>query len=130
MGSCPMRARRPVRLSSFAYAAAIAACLALGTWLFWPTLRAGLFADDFLAVAMVDGQFSAPRAPLDLFDFADGSARDVAGAQRLGSVPWWAPDGFRIAFLRPLSSALWYVDRALFGDAVWAYHAHSIAAWA
>jgi hypothetical protein len=130
MGKSPMRARRPSSLSSVAYAAAIAGCVALGTWLFWPTLDAGLFADDYVALAMVDGRFSAPRRPLDLFDFANGSASDIAAAQRLGSIPWWAPDGFRIAFLRPLSSALWHVDRALFGDAVWAYHAHSIAAWA
>lgn len=104
--------------------------LALGTWVLWPTLQLGLFADDYLAAAMVDGTFAAPRAPLDLFDFADGTPEDVAALQRLGSLPWWTPPDFRVSFVRPLSSALVHLDRALFGDALWLRHAHSIAAWA
>jgi hypothetical protein len=112
------------------YAAAVAVALGLGLWLFWPTLQLGLFADDYTAAAMMDGTFASARGPLDLFNFADGTPQDVAALRRLGSIPWWAPADFRVSFLRPLSSALWHLDRTLFGNALWAYHAHSIAAWA
>lgn len=103
--------------------------LSLGLTLnaYWPSLRDGLFADDYIAMAILDGEFAAPRAPLDLFNFADGSAGDVKRLQKLGSLPWWAPDDFRVSFLRPLSSVLWHVDRALFGRSYSYYHAHSIA---
>jgi hypothetical protein len=106
--------------------AALALSLGLTLRLFWPTLHDGLFADDYVAMAMIDGRFAAPRSPLDLFAFANGRADDVARLQRLGSLPWWAPPDFRVSFLRPLSSALWHVDRALFGHEYALYHAHSL----
>jgi hypothetical protein len=118
------------RTAAALYFAAVAVVLALGVQLFWPTLRLGLFADDYTAAAMLDGSFAAPRGRFDLFNFADGTRADVRALRRLGSVPWWAPDDFRVSFLRPLSSALVHLDRALFGDALWLYHLHSIAAWA
>jgi len=118
------------RTAAALYIAAVAVVLALGMQLFWPTLRLGVFADDYTAAAMLDGSFAAPRGPLDLFNFADGTREDIRKLRRLGSIPWWAPDDFRVSFLRPLSSALVHVDRALFGEALWLHHAHSIAAWA
>lgn len=121
---------RPSRAAALPYAAVLAATLLAGAALFWPSLSQGLFADDFVAKAILDGTFAAPRGPLDLFDFASGAPDDVAALKRLGSVPWWAPDDFRVSFMRPLSSALWHVDRALFGDAYAGYHAHSLLAWA
>jgi hypothetical protein len=127
-GLMPADAR--ARWNDSLYAAAVALALALGLWLFWPTLQLGLFADDYTAQAMLDGTFAAPRSPLDLFNFADGSQNDVVALRKLGSIPWWAPSDFRVSFLRPLSSALWHLDRLLLGRAYAAYHAHSIAAWA
>ena len=93
---------------------------------YWPTLQDGLFADDYVAMSIMEGKFAAPRGPLDLFNFADGTAEDVRALRRLGSLPWWAPDDYRIAFLRPLSSASWQMDRLLFGHRYGAYHAHSL----
>ncbi|MFI5309530.1 MAG: hypothetical protein ACHQ53_19395, partial [Polyangiales bacterium] len=129
MGGVVLETKR-ARLIELAYAAAVAVTLGLGLHLFWPALKLGLFADDYVALAMLDGHFAAPRGSFDLFDFANGSAVDVVALRRLGSVAWWAPDDFRVSFLRPLSSALWQIDRALFGKAFWAYHAHSFFAWA
>src|SRR5262245_10153307 len=111
------------------YAAAVALTLLLGCWRFAPTLELGLMADDYMAVAVVNGTFSAPRSPWDVFNFAGGTVEDVAAAQRLGSLPWFAPPNLRFAFLRPLSSALWSVDMALAGDNIWLYHVHSLAIW-
>jgi hypothetical protein len=121
------RVRLPNVAPLRSYALAVALMLGLLVWFYRATLHDGLFADDFVATAIVDGQFAAPRAKLDLFNFAAGTPQDVQALRRLGSLPWWAPDDFRVAFLRPLSSALWYVDRALFGRAYGLYHAHSLA---
>jgi hypothetical protein len=112
------------------YAAALVATLGFGCWRFAPTLDLGLAADDYMAVAVVDGSFAAPRSALDAFNFAGGTVEDVTATQRLGSIPWFAPPELRFAFMRPLSSALWSFDRAVFGRELWAYHAHSIAVWA
>jgi hypothetical protein len=110
--------------------AVLCATLIAGLSLFWPSLNQGVFADDYVAIAMMDGTFAAPRGSLDLFNFASGNPADVTAVKRLGSVPWWAPRDFRVSFMRPLSSALWHVDRALFGTWYAGYHLHSLLAWA
>lgn len=119
--------RRLLRQPNVMYGLAVAAIIAILLNYFWPTLHDGLFADDYTAMAMLDGTFAAHRGGFDLFDFANGTPEDVRALQRLGSLPWWAPPDFRISFLRPLSSALWHIDRALFGRAYGFYHAHSLA---
>jgi len=109
--------------------AVLGVTLLAGLGLFWPSLDQGVFADDYVAIAMMDGTFAAPRGSLDLFNFASGNPADVAAVKRLGSVPWWAPRDFRVSFMRPLSSALWHVDRTLFGSWYRGYHFHSLLAW-
>jgi len=109
-----------------AYMMGLGSILALLLWFYAPTLHDGLFADDYIALAIMDGKFAAPRKTLDLFNFADGTPEDVYALRRLGSLPWWAPDDFRIAFMRPLSSAAWYFDHWLFGRNYGGYHAHSL----
>lgn len=125
----PLRHRSAPRSVLAPFALALAVVVALGTWLFWPTLELGLFADDYFLAAAMDGELAAPRDALDLFNFVDGTQPDVQALQRLGSIAWWAAPDLRVSFLRPLSSALMHMDRALFGRALWAYHAHSIFAW-
>ena len=110
-----------------AYMLGLGFILALLLWFYAPTLHDGLFADDYVAVAIMEGKFAAPRQVLDLFNFANGTKEDVYALRRLGSLPWWAPDDYRIAFLRPLSSAAWYFDHWLFGRNYGGYHAHSLA---
>jgi hypothetical protein len=117
-------------VSTLLHVAVLSLTLLAGLGLFWPSLDQGVFADDYVALAMMDGAFAAPRGPLDLFNFASGDPQDVAALKRLGSIPWWAPPDFRVSFMRPLSSALWHVDRALFGTWYAGYHWHSLLAWA
>jgi hypothetical protein len=117
------------RLVALGLASVLLGTLAIGAVYYSPSLRQGLYADDFVAVAMMEGKLAAPRHPLDLFNFADGSEVDVRRLKRLGSLPWWTPADFRVAFMRPLSSALWHFDRFVFGTFLPAYHAHSIFAW-
>jgi hypothetical protein len=112
------------------FAFGVALIVGLVLLLYRPTLHDGLFADDYVAMSIIDGQFAGRRSQLDLFNFADGSISDVQALRRLGSLPWWAPTDYRISFMRPLSSALWHVDRALFGTRYGLYHAHSLVVFA
>lgn len=111
------------------YAAAVATIVLCGGWVMWPVLSGGPITDDFIEAAMIDGRFAAPRHPLDLFVFTTGAKDDIAALQRLGSMPWWVSPQLRLSFLRPLASAMVHVDRALFGDDLSAYHAHSLLWW-
>lgn len=115
------------RRTQRAYLLGLGLILALLLWFYAPTLQDGLFADDYIALAIMEGKFAAPRTVFDLFNFANGTPEDVRALRRLGSLPWWAPDDFRIAFIRPLSSAAWYFDHWLFGRNYGGYHAHSLS---
>jgi hypothetical protein len=110
-------------------AVSVGLILLFGVWLRWPTLQNGFFSDDISALAMAEGAYAAPRGKLDLFDFTNGTPEDHALLMRAGSLPWWTAPGLRLAMLRPLSSALMLLDRALFGDqALWC-HVHSFLWW-
>lgn len=112
-----------------AYVACVLAAIALGLWLRWPTLHNGFVSDDYVFAAMLEGTYPAPRAALDLFTFADGSHSDNARLTSYGALPWWTVSGLRLAMMRPLSSALVVLDRALFGNDAFAYHVHSMVWW-
>ncbi len=117
------------RKPGFAYAAWVLLSIGAGLWLRWPTLDNGFASDDFVESAMLEGTYPAPRAPLDLFNFADGSSADNARLMRFGALPWWTVPGLRLAMMRPLSSALVVADRALFGRDARLYHVHSFVWW-
>jgi hypothetical protein len=105
----------------------LAIVLLLGLAVFTPAVRAPLFLDDYLHVAMVEGTFPAPRGPLDLYDFVDDG--DRAALAMRGLLPWWTTPELTIRFFRPLSSALlWWLHRASSHDAL-VMHLHSLAWW-
>jgi hypothetical protein len=112
-----------------AYRVSVALVILLGIWLRWPSLYNGFFSDDMTAVAMVKGVYASPRAPLDLFNFTDGTPQDHARLMRYGSLPWWTADHLRMAMMRPLASALILVDQRLFGKHALPYHVHSMVWW-
>jgi hypothetical protein len=90
----------------------------------------GLGSDDYMQHAMLKGVYPAKRSPFDLFKFASGSAEERESLMNFGAIPWWNHPEFRLAMMRPLSSALIYLDYALFGDNQIAFHIHSMAWWA
>jgi hypothetical protein len=90
-------------------------------------IRTGYLLDDFLHVSMLHGRFPAPRHPLDLYNFVDDS--DRAAMLEQGLLPWWTHPQLTIRFLRPLSSALLWLDHALFGDHALPMHLHTLAWW-
>jgi hypothetical protein len=101
--------------------------LAGGLLVFWPALRSPLFVDDYFQNAMVHGNYPAPRGPFDLYDFV-GDA-DRSALMDRGLLPWWTDPRLTLRFLRPLSSALLWLDHRVFGDP-FACHLHSFVWWA
>lgn len=86
-----------------------------------PSLAGGFALDDHGMFELFDR--GAPA--WDVFDFARFGG--VAERQEVGFLGWWASPGFRIAFLRPISSLGHALEVALWPGAAWAMHAHNIA---
>ena len=105
-----------------------AAIVVVGLVLRWPALESGLHMDDIAQRAMVEGAYPVPRAWWDLFDFAGGDPEDVAALRSRGFLPWWSDDELRLRGLRPLSSALVWLDVRLLRTPFVA-HVHSLLWW-
>ncbi|HEX8440210.1 hypothetical protein, partial [Archangium sp.] len=91
-----------------------------------PTVWLGFFSDDFTHLLILEG-FPSLASPYDLFRFAGG---DPEGLRRMidqGPYPWWTLPELKLAFWRPLSSALAVLDHSLFGRNAVGYHLHSLA---
>jgi hypothetical protein len=99
-----------------------------GIAVFSPSLRASYLLDDYLHASMIRGTFPAPRNPLDLYNFV--SDADRALLLERGMLPWWSDPGLTLRFLRPLSSALLWVDHRLVGERPLLLHLHSLVWWA
>lgn len=102
--------------------------IGIGGLLHLAALRTGFLLDDFIHISMLHGNFPAVRHPLDLYNFVDDSNRSEMLAR--GILPWWSHPDLTIRFFRPLSSALIWLDHALFGPNALAMHLHSFAWWA
>ena len=81
-----------------------------------PSLQIGFFLDDYHQVALIEGLYDIERPSLNLYqsflEFPD--------------VPWWTSEEARTGFWRPLSSALLFLDHALFGRDPLPWHLHSL----
>jgi hypothetical protein len=104
-------------------------CLVLGFLLALPSLAAPFALDDLFHLRGARGRDPPPLRWWELFTFAPADpARHhlfVAG----GLLPWWAARDLRLAFWRPLSSALVALDQAIWGRAVVGWHLHSLLWW-
>jgi hypothetical protein len=93
-----------------------------------PSLFADFYSDDQAMVLALDG--IAPPVipgPFQLYTFMSGAPGERDALVRDSQLPWWTVDGIRLAFCRPLSSALLAVDHALAGRNPLLYHVHSLA---
>jgi hypothetical protein len=111
------------------YAIVLVSAIAVGIGLRAETLEAGFSSDDYMEYVMIKGVYPVPRSPLDLFNFSDGSAAEVKALRDYGTIPWWSHPSFRLAMMRPLSSALIVLDHRLFGSDWFAFHLHSLIWW-
>lgn len=111
------------------YALVSACIIASGLALRIEALNAGFMVDDYPQIAMRDGFYPVTRAQLDLFTFSHGASAENSALRAAGVFPWWSHPLLRISMLRPLSCALMWLDRALFGNDALAYHLHSALWW-
>ena len=93
------------------------------------SLALGFYADDYVLRAELGGTFPMSVSWWDLYRFVPGTLEGNRAAMAVGGLPWWAAPELRLHLVRPLASALFALDRALFTSAPLGYHLHSIA-WA
>ena len=110
--------------------AIVLGAIAAGVVVHWPSIGAGYAADDYLQIAILEGWYPVERHALDLYTFVDSSRGDLAPLMERGTMPWWSHPDLRIAALRPLSSALIYLDHSILGLSPAAKHVHSLLWWA
>lgn len=104
------------------------AVLAAGALLNGAALRGPLALDDFAQRAMIEGVLTPARGPFNLYDFVSDANRPDLLAR--GALPWWSDPRLVIRFLRPLPSALVWLDHRLFGYGTFGPHLLSLAWWA
>lgn len=90
-----------------------------------PSLFHGFLFDDHVHRYAVKG-LPGPMSGLGLFNFAPGDPAAFKPYIENGPFPWWADPEVRLIFFRPLSSALVYLDVALFGETAALWHLHSL----
>ncbi|HKP62251.1 MAG TPA: hypothetical protein VJV78_36210 [Polyangiales bacterium] len=103
--------------------------MAFGLWLRADVFRFEFSLDDYAQLAMLEGRYPAPRSKLDLYTFSNGTRADVQAVVDYGFYPWFTHPQLRLSMLRPLASALSWLDLRLFGHAALAYHLHSALWW-
>ncbi len=102
------------------------ACL-LAVLLTVPGFWMGAFGDDYFHQAVLEGLIKF-GGPLNLYQFASGDPAAMQESLCHGTYPWWTLPEIRVVFFRPLSSALLWADRLLFGNNLTGPHIHS-ALW-
>jgi hypothetical protein len=115
------------RLPRLPPAVALALLLLTGAAVFAPALASNYLLDDYLHASMLRGSFPAERSAFELYDFVNDGDRELLRAR--GLLPWWTDPTLTIRFLRPLSSALLWVDHQLFGETPLLPHLHSYLWW-
>ena len=88
------------------------------------------YADDLYQLAFLaegDSSTFSFRGGLDLFRFLDGDREAARAMMSEGAIPWRFDDLQRVAYLRPVASAVMWLDHALFGVKSLPMHLHSLA---
>ena len=119
--------RKPAK-TQWRFVLLVTAVLIAGAFVHRPSLSLGYLADDYLQNAMLDGEYPVPRSALDLYSFIKPG--ELARIMDAGTVPWWSHPDFTLQALRPLSSALLWMDHRLLGLSAYAQHVHSLLWWA
>jgi hypothetical protein len=100
-------------------------CMALAFAVALPGLWTGFFIDDCIHQVVLDGE-KFVATPYDLYCFAPGNPEAIQPFLDKGLYPWWTLPEFKAWFFRPLSSALFVLDHALWGHHAMLWHLHSI----
>ena len=102
--------------------------LVLGAVLALPFCATGLFMDDYLHQALLEGFKDLGSGDRwHLFTFASGKPEDMRPLIENGPFPWWTLPTLRFSFLRPLTALIANVEHGLIGENAPLMHLHSIA---
>jgi hypothetical protein len=100
------------------------AIIAIALMIALTSVAVGFTADDHgFRVALRTGL----RPSFDLFRFGSGDTGENLGLIASGAFPWWMAPDFKLHFIRPLASLLFWLEFSVFGDHSLGYHLHSIA---
>lgn len=91
------------------------------------SLGAPFMLDDYAQAAMTEGRFGPVRSPIDLYDYIDDANRGSLFDS--GAIPFWTHPRLTVRFLRPLASALRWLDHQGFGRHPFWHHLHSLVWW-
>jgi hypothetical protein len=91
-----------------------------------PALAGGFFSDDYVQLAQLERWSPVPSGPLDLYEFMPREPGAVEALRDRGIIPYFTAPDLKLAFLRPLSSALMWLDFTLFGRWPLPYHVHTL----
>lgn len=102
--------------------------LVLGAVVALPFCASGLFMDDYLHQALLEGFKDLGSGDRwHLFTFASGKPEDMQPLIENGPFPWWTLPTLRFSFLRPLAALVANVEHVLIGENAPLMHLHSIA---
>lgn len=101
-------------------------CVLLGLLVAAPALRVGFVADDYLQIAQIERWSPNKSGQLNLFTFVPRDPSVTQALIRQGALAYWTAPDLKIAFFRPLSSALMVLDYRLFGRSPAPYHVHTL----
>lgn len=96
--------------------------IALGVLLTSPSLGGGLGSDDHIQRLWVKGNHHC----LDLFTFAPGDEALMRFQKSGGTMPWYADDGLKISFFRPLASITHCIDYRYLDAYPWLLHLQNL----
>lgn len=107
----------------------------IGLVLLAPALSTGLAADDYFHKLVLHGSSgpdaistdAIPRGLPELFVWADGTEARARAMMQVGMTGWWTNPKLVMAYFRPIAGYTHYLDYALWPDAPWLMHLHSIA---
>ena len=84
-------------------------------------------ADDFIQLGILERVSPCTwTGPLELYTISDGLPEHMRIMKDAGAFPWFFDPEFKMAFFRPLSSALLALDHTLFGLNPLGYRIHSL----
>ncbi|MCC6408888.1 MAG: hypothetical protein IT453_17130 [Planctomycetes bacterium] len=95
-----------------------------------PSLTWGFFADDYVHLAVLEGELDHPTMrPWSLFDFGEAAAPG-SELYDAGAFPWWTDADWKGRFFRPVASLARWGEHAAFGRDAAAQHAVSLCLFA
>ncbi|WP_437321822.1 hypothetical protein [Sorangium sp. So ce385] len=91
------------------------------------TVIVGFYSDDYILLCYLAELIPGSPPWYDLYNFISGDPQKTQASIALTAIPWWTDPELRLHLVRPLTSALITLERAVFGHAPLGYHLVSIA---